>query len=239
MSTIATSSQPSSPVTAPARVGQADSSATADPIDDLASRVGYERLSLDRSLRRISVTIQRDEIDDYAVETGKPIAQHFTDNDKSASEFSTKPRKDYIELLAGIMRGLVREIIVTEVPRLSRRTDEALELIRLSKTTPLRFVTTTDGMVYDLRTPRGRKAFREAVSDAEFESAQTSSRQHRRSNMLAEAGAAHGGQRAYGYEGAKYEELTTPDGERPRPRYAAKAHSGSSPANGLLTWCAI
>ncbi|HKS46021.1 MAG TPA: transposase family protein [Amycolatopsis sp.] len=134
------------------------------------------------------------------------------------ARWDRRSRATAVDLLGHVMRGLVREILVTEVPRLCRQTEEALELIRLSKTTPLRYITTTDGMTYDLHTPRGRKAFREAVSDAEFESDQTSSRQHRRSNKLAEAGAAHGGQRPYGYEGANYEKLTTPDGEQVNER---------------------
>jgi site-specific DNA recombinase len=178
------------------------------------ARYGYERLSQDRSLRRINVTIQRDEIDDCALDSGTSIKQHFSDNNKSASEYGSKPRDGYIDLVATIMRSVDNEdeIIVTEIPRLCRKSEEALELIRLSKTTPLRYITTTDGMKYDLHTPRGRKGFREAVSDAEFESDQTSTRQHRKKNKLAEAGAFHGGQRPYGYEGAKYEQLVDADG---------------------------
>lgn len=180
---------------------------------ELAGRVGYQRLSKDRSLRRISVEIQRDEIDDYALDNGEPITKHLVDNNVSASEYGTKPRDGYIELLAMIMRHLVHEIIVTEVPRLCRQSEEALELIALSKKTPLRYIRTTDDMTYDLHTPRGRKAFREAVSDAEFESDQSSNRQHRRKNKQAEAGAFHGGQRPWCYEGAKYEKLVDKDGK--------------------------
>lgn len=184
------------------------------------ARYGYERLSNDRSLRRINVDIQLAEIDEFALDTGEPTKRHFDDNNKSASEFGTKPRDGYIDLIATIMRSTEPEdeIIITEVPRLCRKTEEAVELIRLSKTTPLRFITTTDGMKYDLRTPRGRKSFREAVSDAEFESDQSSSRQNRKKNKLAEAGAFHGGQRPYAYEGAQYEELVTPDGEKVKGR---------------------
>lgn len=181
-----------------------------------SSRYGYQRLSKDRTLRGINVEIQHEEIDDYAEQSGESIAKHLSDNDKSASEFGTKPRKGYIELLGDIRNGLVAEIIVTEVPRLCRQSEEGEQLIKLSKTTPLRYISTTDGMVYDLATPRGRKNFRDAVSDAQFESDQSSSRQHRKKNKQAEAGMFHGGQRPYGYEGAIYEYFTTASGEQVR-----------------------
>lgn len=193
----------------------AGSAPSPDPaLQAAGQRYGYGRLSKDRSLRGISIAIQHAEVDDYAERTGEAVTRFLYDNDKSASEFGTKPRDGYIELVACVMRGLVREIIVTEVPRLCRQVEEALEFIKLSKTTALRSISTTDGMVYDLHTPRGRKTFRDAVSDAQFESDQTSTRQHRRSNKRAEAGSVHGGQRAYGYAGAVYEQLVTPDGER-------------------------
>lgn len=176
-------------------------------------RYGYQRLSKDQTLRGINVRIQREEVDDYAEQSGEPIAKHLSDNDKSASEFGTKPREGHIELLRDVADGLVTEIIVTEVPRLCRQTEEALELIKLSRTTALRQVSTTDGMVYDLTTPRGRKSFRDAASDAQFESDQSSSRQHRKKNKQAMAGLFHGGQRPYGYEGPIYERFTTEDGE--------------------------
>jgi DNA invertase Pin-like site-specific DNA recombinase len=189
---------------------------TITAVEVMPGRVGYERLSKDRSLRRINVSIQQAEIDDYAEETGGPIATHFEDNDRSASEFASKERKGYPELLFAIRNGEVAAIIVTEIPRLTRQSEDALELIALSKTTPLRYITTTDGMIYDLHTPRGRKAFRDAVSDAQFESDQSSSRQHRKKNKQAEAGMYHGGGRPYGYEGAVYEEFETEDGEKVR-----------------------
>ncbi|MEU7525955.1 recombinase family protein [Saccharothrix sp. NPDC042600] len=165
-------------------------------------RVGYERLSKDRSLRGINVEIQREEIDEYALATGEPIGRHFCDNDTSASEFAVKPRKDYLELIALIKQDAVTEVIVTEIPRLGRQTEVAQELIRLSKATRLQYISTTDGARYDLHTPRGRKSLRDAISDAEFESDQSSARQHRKKNKQAEQGKYHGGQRAYGYEGA-------------------------------------
>lgn len=194
------------------------------------ARYGYERLSKDRSLRAINVTIQRNEIDDYALDTGVAIKQHFCDNDKTASEFGTRPRDDYISLIATLMRSTddEDEIIVTEIPRLTRQSEEGNELLQLSKTKPLRYVSTTDGMRYDLRTPRGRKSFREAVSDAEFESDQSSSRQHKKKNNLASAGAFHGGQRPYGYEGARYEQLVDEHGNTYKGRILNPGRVGTA-----------
>ena len=101
------------------------------------ARAGYERLTNDRSLRAINVQIQREEIDDYAESTGEPISRHFCDNNKSASGFGTKVRDDYLALIEAVKQGLVTEIIVTEIPRLSRESDDAGQFIRLSKATKL------------------------------------------------------------------------------------------------------
>lgn len=181
----------------------------------LAARAAYARLSKDKTKRSPNVAIQLQEVHEYALDTGEPIPAQlvFKDNDLSASTFGTKPREGYLDLLEAIRAGSVSKVIITEVPRLCRQTAEATELISLSRTTEFRGVITTDGMEYDLRTPRGRKAFRDAVSDAEFETDQISVRQHRKKNKQAEAGAYHGGIKAHGYAGAIYEKLVTPDGE--------------------------
>src|SRR3712207_9143163 len=61
-----------------------------------------------------------------------------SDDDLSASRYSTKPRPGYAALLADITADRVEVIVVTEMTRLYRRLEELLELIRLAETTALR-----------------------------------------------------------------------------------------------------
>lgn len=176
---------------------------------------GIERLSKDPQLRGINVAIQREEIEQAAARAGVAIAEHFSDNDRSASSFATKSRPRYDDLKATLLRSNNQEdaIWLTEIARLTRETKEALFFIDLSRTRSLRYIKFTNGMTFDLHTEWGRTAFREAVSRAESESDRSSERQHRKKNWQAEGGAYHGGQRPWGYEGAKYEVLRDIHGE--------------------------
>jgi site-specific DNA recombinase len=62
----------------------------------------YARLSSDRSGMSDSTAIQEREARDYAADQGWRIVGVFTDNDVSASRFSTKPRMGYEALFAAI-----------------------------------------------------------------------------------------------------------------------------------------
>jgi hypothetical protein len=57
----------------------------------MAGRVGYERLSKDRSLRGINVAIQHAEIDEFAEDSGELIKKHFCDNDTKDADYTALP----------------------------------------------------------------------------------------------------------------------------------------------------
>jgi site-specific DNA recombinase len=66
-----------------------------------------------------STAIQEREARDYAAEQGWRIVGVFTNNDVSASRFSTKARLGYEALFAAIQRGDVEVVLCTEMTRLA------------------------------------------------------------------------------------------------------------------------
>jgi DNA invertase Pin-like site-specific DNA recombinase len=160
----------------------------------------YARLSRDRSGLSENVEIQTQEGQEYAAEIGVAAPVVFSDNDISASRYSTKPREGYERLLAAVRAGRVEVIIVTEMTRLYRRLEELLELIRLAETTPLRAIETTDGSGYNLSTGEGIHNAISAVNNAMLESRKISDRVKRKKKNRAKQGLPDGGSRPYGYE---------------------------------------
>jgi site-specific DNA recombinase len=114
----------------------------------------YARLSKDRRGLSDNVEIQVAEGRAYAGDKGWAVAGVHSDDDISASKFSTKPRPGYERLVSDIEAGLVEVVICTEMPRLYRRLEELLELIRMAARTRLRGIWTTDDIGYDLSTPQ-------------------------------------------------------------------------------------
>jgi site-specific DNA recombinase len=159
----------------------------------------YARLSKNRRGLSDNVEIQITEGQGYADEKSWPVVGVYSDDDISASKFSTKPRPDYERLITDIEAGLVEVVICTEIPRLYRRIEELLELIRMASRTRLRGIWTTDDIGYDLSTPEGIHAAIAAVNNAALESAKLSERIKRKKAARARQGMASGGPRSYGY----------------------------------------
>jgi site-specific DNA recombinase len=160
----------------------------------------YARLSRDWASESENVEIQKAEGAEYADGKGWEVVGTFGDNDISASRYSTKPRPGYLALLASIRAGAVEAVLVTEMPRLYRRLEELLELIRLAETTPLRHIEAIDGSGYDLSTGEGIHNAVSAVNNAALESRKISDRAKRKKKAQAKNGAFAGGTRPYGYE---------------------------------------
>src|SRR5258708_10824724 len=97
----------------------------------------YARLSKRRSRRRTKEKVegQVTEAQIYAERNLMTIVLIESDNDISASKYSTKPRPGYERLIRAIQSGQVEVILVTEMSRLYRRMEELLTLIELSETT--------------------------------------------------------------------------------------------------------
>lgn len=146
-----------------------------------------------------NVQIQTAESKAYAEDKIWPVVGTFQDDDRSASKFSRKPRPDYNRMIEAIKRNEIEVILCTEMPRLYRRIEELLEVIKLAETTRLRRIETTDGVSYDLSTPEGIHQAIGAVNNAMLESARLSKRQKRKKAAQARQGKINGGGRAYGY----------------------------------------
>lgn len=166
----------------------------------------YTRLSKDRTGLSENCAIQLRECRDYIQSQGWSEVLALEENDTSASKFSTKPRPKYEHLVAAIEQGEIQVVVVTEMTRLYRRMEQLLELIKLGERTSLRRIQTTDDQVYDLSTPEGIHAAIAVVNNAMLESAKLSKRQTRKKAARAAEGKYLGGYRAYGYEGALYDD---------------------------------
>lgn len=160
----------------------------------------YARLSKDRSGLSENVDIQKAEAEAHAAHEGLTIMAVHSDNDISASKYSTKPRPGYEALLEEVRAGKVEVIIVTEMTRLYRRMEELLVLIKLAETTKLRKIIVTDGSGYNLSTGEGVFNAVSAVNTAMLESRKISDRIKRKKKATAVAGKFHGGGRPFGYE---------------------------------------
>ncbi|MGW2851503.1 recombinase family protein [Streptomyces sp. NPDC001215] len=165
-----------------------------------SNTVIYARLSKDRKKLSENVNIQIAECQGFAEGESWAIVGIFKDNDISASKYSTKPRDDYNRMIATIKRGGVHNILITEMPRLYRRLEELLDLIRLAESTDLRRIQTTEGISYNLATSEGIHAAIDAVNNAMREVARISTRIKRKQKARAQGGQWHGGGRPYGYE---------------------------------------
>ncbi|PKV88204.1 recombinase family protein [Streptomyces sp. TLI_146] len=160
----------------------------------------YARLSRDRRGLSENVSIQVSECRDYADENAWPVVGVFPDNDISASKYSKKPREHYDLLLNAVKQGQVNIILITEMPRLYRRLEELLELIKLAETTKLQRIQTTDAISYNLDSAEGIHAAINAVNNAMLEAARLSKRIKRKQRARAIEGKFHGGGRPFGYE---------------------------------------
>jgi site-specific DNA recombinase len=160
----------------------------------------YTRLSRDRSGFSDSTAIQEQEAREYVSVQGWQLVGVYTDNDVSASRFTTKPRPGYDALRAAIERGWVEVVLCTEMTRLYRRLEELLDLIRLAERSNLKRIETTDGSGYYLHTGEGVHAAVASVNNAVLESRKISDRLKRKHRARAQAGLTNGGSRRYGYE---------------------------------------
>src|SRR6266508_1513285 len=161
----------------------------------------YQRLSQDRYGTSPNCAIQDQENQQYAKAHGDIVVGSFSDNDISISSYSNKPRPEYDQMLESIrVHPKPCKIQITEMPRLYRRIDELLHLLKLAETTQLQRIETTDGQYYDLSSGAGIHAAVIAVSTAALESRRISDRVKRIRKDMAEKGRPHGGSRAYGYD---------------------------------------
>jgi site-specific DNA recombinase len=173
----------------------------------------YARLSRDRGKKSENIGIQHRESAYFIEDNEWEHGGSFDDDDISASRFSRKIREGYQALIRAVRNvpdrsgSIVRVVIVvTEMPRLYRRMEELLALIKMANDTALAGIWTTDNEGYDLSTPEGIHRAIGAVNNAMLESNRASKRQLRKKRAQAAQGRYMGGQRRYGFEGALRDE---------------------------------
>lgn len=158
--------------------------------------VGLARISKDDLHTGHGTARQEQDVRRKSAETGGEMYEMFVENDQPASRFNKKERKKYEALLDLLRSGTRDRLIVYRLDRLTRIPRVLEDLIDLCEKTP--FLVMNMHGTMDLNTAEGRKAARDRVNDAAFESDLISERTKRAFDQLAAAGVPHG-DRAFGY----------------------------------------
>jgi site-specific DNA recombinase len=137
----------------------------------------YARLSRDRGKKSENIGIQYRENAYFIEEQEWEHGGSRNDDDISASRFSKKVRDGYQALIRDVKNVPDRPgfqvrvaIVVTEMPRLYRRMEELLALLKMAADSKLSGIWTTDGEGYDLSTPEGIHRAIGPVNNAMLES---------------------------------------------------------------------
>lgn len=170
--------------------------------------VAYNRISRFReNVGTTSVEVSRatdrqeSDANRYAAEAGYgAVDEHFTDSGRSASEYRTKARERFADLLAEVRAGRVAVILVWVLDRIVRDPRDLETLMDLCREHGVRIVQTASGSELDPTNPESILHARISGAVAAYEAAKTSMRQRRRSEAAVAAGAPHGGRRRFGYE---------------------------------------
>ena len=156
----------------------------------------YTRVSQDKSGRKDSVDQQEAELRTFAAEEGWRVVEVFTDNHRSASEYSTKGRPGLDELERYIRANHVDVLAIWEASRLARSMQVAIYFRDLCRNTGVKIWYSEK--LYDMANADDRKHFTDDMADAEHESAKISKRTLRAVRARARAGLPHGKQ-LFGY----------------------------------------
>ncbi|MDP9388176.1 MAG: recombinase family protein [Actinomycetota bacterium] len=157
----------------------------------------YCRISDDREGGALGVKRQEQDCRALADRKGWPVAEVFIDNDVSAYSGTIRPA--YRRMLAGIKDGDIDAVVVWHLDRLHRAPKELEEFFEVCDAAGVKDLASVTGDV-DLSTYDGRFMARILGAVARKESDDKSRRTRRKHLELAEAGAAVGGGRPFGYE---------------------------------------
>ena len=165
----------------------------------------YVRISKDREGTELGVERQIEDCRKIAERLGLPVYRIYKDNDLSGSKYARKVRPEYIEMLEHARAGYFCTIIAYTSSRLTRRPREHEDQIELAEQNGItyRFFRSPD---FDLNTAGGRLIARILAAKDAAEAEETSERIARTKLQRAEMGFYLGGYRAYGYEGAQYDD---------------------------------
>jgi DNA invertase Pin-like site-specific DNA recombinase len=129
------------------------------------------------------------------------VARHYTDNNRSASQFATKEREQWNALLAHVRSGSVSHVLVWLFDRAARTTEATEALLAACRVGGALIVQTAGApVIADPNSPDDIFRLKLAGLLAEYEVAKMSVRQRRSKAAAAAAGANHGGRRRFGFE---------------------------------------
>ncbi|KPM55057.1 hypothetical protein ACG83_17125 [Frankia sp. R43] len=175
-------------------------------IDSAESAYGYERLSRDREGKKRKVTEQRADIDEHGPLLGYNLVQHFDDNSVSASKYDID-RPGFEALCEALRTTSVRNVLVTEVTRISRQDESGGAFMGIMTRAKGKVVKIPEGIIYDFSTSHGRDQFRQALGDAIRESDKISERVRKAQKKLREKKRWTGGPAPFAYKKDVYPEL--------------------------------
>jgi len=130
-----------------------------------------------------------------------PAPVRYTDDGYSASEFRTRERERWEELLEEVRAGRFSHVLFWLFDRAFRTTEDAQRFLAACRKGRALIVQTGgwSPRVVDPANPDDVYAMKDAALKAEYEVAKMSMRQRRHKEELARVGAPHGGRRAFGY----------------------------------------
>lgn len=174
--------------------------------------VSYNRVSSDRGDSTNSAAVNWGAVDravDRQVEDAEdaaelndlgPVDHHYRDSGASASEFRTKERDEWTELLEDIASGTVAWVLVWVLDRIIRDMDDLQALLRLCRKHDTKILQTYSGTVVNPHDPDSVMVAQFQGAVAANAAAKTSMRQLRKKQSMATKGLPAGGRRAFGYE---------------------------------------
>lgn len=166
----------------------------------------YNRVSQDKRKRSKSVGEQDVENREACDENGWTIGYVWTDNDVSASRFSSKEREDWAQLLDALRSGRFHVLVLWEVSRADRRLVPWVTLVDVCRDLGVLIHITNSERTYDLRNDDDVQTLVHAGVAAAAEPERTSKRVQRDARATARAGRPHGRvlfgyRREYGIDG--------------------------------------
>ena len=158
----------------------------------------YIRASQDRDQTRTKVGAQLERCRELCDLEGWEVADIFEDNDLSA--FARKrPRPAHEAMMDLVRAGQIERIVTWHLDRLYRQPRELEDLIDAADAGRVR-IETVEGSPYDLNSIEGRKAARDVVNNAVYESEKMGWRiSQKKERMASEGLPAGGGIRAFGF----------------------------------------
>jgi DNA invertase Pin-like site-specific DNA recombinase len=165
----------------------------------------YVRISKDREGLELGVERQEEDCTKIAERLGLPVYRIYKDNDLSGSKFARKSRPEYQQMLKDAEAGFFCTIIAYKSSRLTRRPLEHEAQITLAEKHGIRFAYVASP-AFDLNTAAGRFVARTLAAVDANQAEETSELISRKKLEGAQRGQYLGGYRAYGYEGAQYDD---------------------------------